>query len=97
MKRNFLHPGFDKTIDEMIGSPVWRQDVHSAEEVPKLIDHLRNQLSQLGYSSTRERTLTVTNTKNAILYHLVFASKNERGTSIWRSITKHDGAQQGLF
>lgn len=96
IKRNFYHLGFDHTIDEMLGTAAWRKIVHSAEHVPKLIDILREQLVGLGYESERVNTLAVKAEKNLLLYHLVFASKDERGTTIWKSITKHDGAQRGF-
>lgn len=95
-KRNFLHHGFHETIDEMVGTPSWRSRVHAAENVPKLIDVLREQLVALGYEGERVNTLPVHTEKNLLLYHLVFASKDERGTAIWKSITKHDGPQRGF-
>ncbi len=96
IKRNFYHPGFDHTLDEMLGTPAWRSRVLSAEHVPKLIDVLHEQLVELGYASERVKTLPVKADKNLLLYHLVFASKDARGTAIWKSITTHDGAQRGM-
>lgn len=95
-KRNFFHSGFDQTIDQMVGTTRWRSSIHAAEHVPKLIDTLREQLVALGYESERVNTLPVQTEKNLLLYHLVFASKDMRGTKIWKSITKHDGPQRGL-
>lgn len=95
-KRNFFHSGFHDTIDEMVGTTKWRSSVHAAEHVPKLIDILREQLGAHGYESERVNTLPVHTEKNLLLYHLVFASKDERGTAIWKSITKHDGPQRGF-
>ncbi len=96
IKRNFYHSGFHDRIDEMLGTKAWRSVVHSAEHVPMLIDVLREQLATLGYESERVNTLPVKAEKNLLLYHLVFASKDERGTAIWKSITKHDGPQRGF-
>jgi len=96
VKRNFLHPGFDLVIDEMMGDQLWRNDVRAAEEVPRLIDHLRRKLVGIGYEADRVNTLQVTNSQNVVLYHLVFAAKDKRGSRIWQSITKHDGAQRGF-
>jgi three-Cys-motif partner protein len=96
VKRNFLHDGFDRTIDATIGTGAWRSDVHSAEEVARLIDHLRRQLHGIGYDEERVNTLPVTNSRNTPLYHLVFASKDSRGMQIWKSITRHDGPQRGF-
>ena len=95
-KRNFTHPNFDRTIDEMVGTTRWRKEIHAADQVPKLIDILRDQLVGLGYESERVNTLPVKAEKNLLLYHLVFASKDQRGTAIWNSITKHDGPQRGF-
>lgn len=99
IKRNFLNPtapSFDATIDEMLGTTEWRKVVRSAEHVPKLIEILREQLVGLGYENERVNTLPVKAEKNLLLYHLVFASKDPRGTAIWKSITKHDGPQRGF-
>jgi hypothetical protein len=97
IKRNFLRPSFDQTLDEMLGTATWRADVRSPDEVVRLIDVLHRQLVAIGYESERPRALPVTTEKNLLLYHLVFASKHPRGTAIWKSITKHDGPQRSLL
>lgn len=100
LKRNLLNPSnpeFGAVIDRMMGTTDWRDQVHAARDVTKLIDVLRTRLVALGYDNERVNTLPVTNNQGALLYHLVFASKDKRGTAIWKSISRHHGAQRGLF
>lgn len=100
VKRNLLNPTnpeFGTVIDRMMGTRDWREQVHTAKDVTKLIDVLRARLVTLGYDAERVNTLPVTNNQGALLYHLVFAAKDKRGTAIWKSISKHHGAQRGLF
>jgi three-Cys-motif partner protein len=96
LKRNFDHGGFGETIDSMVGTNVWRATIHEAERVPQLIDVLRSQLVGLGYDSKRVDAVRVSTEDGLLLYHLVFASKDAKGTAIWTSITKHDGPQRGF-
>lgn len=88
IKRNFDHPGFDKTIDELMGITDWRSTVLGAKDVAKLIDIFRERLVTLGYEEDRVRSQAIKNSRGVIMYHLVFASKNRLGNKIWQSITK---------
>lgn len=96
IKRNFYHHDFDKVVDGIVGTENWRETVYKARHVPRLIEHLREQLISLGYDSERVDSLDVLVPKNRLLYQLVFASKDKLGTEIWRSITRHDGPQRGF-
>lgn len=99
IKRNIDNPKvprFKETIDRMLGNQNWRSQVHDAKDVVKLIDLLREQLAGLGYDGEMVNTLPVTNDQGGLLYHLLFASKDRRGTAIWKSISRHHGAQRGL-
>ncbi len=41
--------------------------------------------------------MPIKNDKNNVLYHLVLASKHDRGDQIWQSITRTDGKGQRSF
>ncbi len=99
IKRNFDNPSvpkFKETIDRMFGNENWRSQVQDARDVAGLIDVLREQLAGLGYDGEMVNTLPVANDHGGLLYHLVFASKAPRGTAIWKSLSRHHGAQRGL-
>ena len=86
IKRNFGKPGFHETIDRIVGTRDWRSSVKSSEDVPKLIDYLRESLGSIGYTGDRVRSLPVENSKDNVLYHLVFATKHKLGNKIWQSV-----------
>jgi three-Cys-motif partner protein len=88
IKRNFSKPGFHETIDRIVGTPDWRSAVKSSEDVPKLIDYLRSSLASIGYTGDSVRSLPVENSKDNVLYHLVFATKHELGNNIWQSVAR---------
>jgi hypothetical protein len=48
-----------------------------------------------GYTGKQVRSIPIKNTKGAIIYHLVFASKNSKGDAIWNSIVKRESGGQG--
>ncbi len=99
IKRNFDNPStprFKEVIDRMFGNDQWRSRILGARDVVRLIDVLREQLAGLGYDGEKVNTLPVTNDQGGVLYHLLFASKAPRGTAIWKSISRHHGAQRGL-
>jgi three-Cys-motif partner protein len=88
IKRNFCKPGFPDTIDRMVGTRDWRLVVKSSEDVPKLIDYLRGSLGSIGYTGDQVRSLPVENSKDNVLYHLVFATKHGLGNKIWQSVAR---------
>ena len=95
IKRNFSKPDYDKTIDWFMGTTSWRADVREANEVVKLIPHMKRQLVALGYTKDDEvREVEVRNDQRGVLYHLFFASKNPLGNKIWKSITKTSATGQ---
>jgi three-Cys-motif partner protein len=96
-KRNFKKKPY---FESFLGLPAkqWGVEVTKAEHVPRLIEVLKRQLTTLGYKPYFEsRTPGITNTKNVVLYNLVYASKHERGEKIWKSITKHEPSGQRGF
>ncbi len=87
IKRNFGKPTFRRRIDLLIGSSQWQSGITSAEQVPQLIDWLRRSLVSIGYTQANVRSLAVENTKDNVLYHLMYASKHPLGDQIWQSVT----------
>ena len=59
IKRNFPKEGFHESIDRAIGTNAWRADVQSAEDVPKLIEHLKANLTRIGYGAYADRSPAV--------------------------------------
>ncbi len=99
IRRNlFDSPGYDRVVDEMLPSDsAWRTAVRSTKEVSRLIEYFRNGLIDLGYDESCVRCIPVTNRRNVVLYHLVFASKRDLGTRIWNSIARSDPTGQRDF
>lgn len=94
IKRNFDTLDFDS----MVGTSEWRGDVHNPHDVPKLVDHLRRSLERIGYTGKAVRSMPIKNTKEGVLYHLVFATKDPLGDKIWSSIVHTDArGQRSLF
>lgn len=48
---------------------------------------LRAELAKHGYTGAHVRSEPIRNSKNNIIYHLVFVSKNGLGDKIWNSVT----------
>lgn len=95
IKRNF-HNNMD--FDSMVGTDSWRENVHTPHDVPTLVDHLRCSLGRLGYTGANVRSMPIKNSKEGVLYHLVFATKHPLGDKIWSSIGKTDArGQRSLF
>lgn len=99
IKRNFEKVDYDKKIDRFLGMTTWRDDVRVADEVVKLIPHMKRQLVALGYEKDDEvREIEVRNDQRGVLYHLFFASKSPLGNKIWKSITRTSATgQRELF
>jgi three-Cys-motif partner protein len=95
IKRNFKKPHYDGTIDRFLGTTAWRDDVRDADEVVRLIPHMKRQLAALGYAKDDEvREIEVRNDQGGLLYHLFFASKSPLGNKIWKSITRTSATGQ---
>jgi len=94
MKRNFANPSTRDLIDKFLGTDAWRKHVVRPKDVPKLIDMFKERLAKEGYGSESVRSLAIANSRKAILYHLVFASKHDRGSKIWNSIARSTPAGQ---
>jgi three-Cys-motif partner protein len=98
MTRN-LHQ-YENQISRFLGTDAWKKKVARPRDVPKLIDVLGEQLEQFGYRKTDVRSApfhdqpVLKNTRNVQLYHLVLATKHERGEKIWRSVIRIEGSGQ---
>jgi three-Cys-motif partner protein len=97
IKRNLHEPKFHDQVDRFFGTTTWRGRITEASDVVQLIDVLREQLQPLGYTDVKLNSMPIKNDKNNVLYHLVFASKHDRGDQIWQSITRTDGKGQRSF
>lgn len=99
VKRNlhhYLKPD-NQTLDRALGTDAWRKNVRSPSDVHLVLDVLISQLENLGYTGTRNRTISVKNSTNTELYRLIFASKHPLGDKIWGSITSTTArGQRGL-
>jgi three-Cys-motif partner protein len=85
----------DDSVAGFIGGAAGQAQVTSPSDVTRHIDTLRTNLAQHGYTADQVRSMPVKNTKNNVLYHLVFVSKHSKGNAIWQSITKRDSRGQG--
>jgi three-Cys-motif partner protein len=87
----------NQILDRALGTRTWRDHVRSTGDVHRAVDILIEQLEGLGYTGTRNRTVSVKQRTNVELYRLVFASKHPLADKIWASITKHTPLGQRGF
>jgi three-Cys-motif partner protein len=86
-------------LNRFMGSARWqerqRRSPASLNTVCKEIakEYLAN-LSELGYLASDTDRIPVRTDQNALLYYLVFASKDPRGTDFWRKIKRIDARGQ---
>lgn len=99
IKRNFQHNSLKRDIDRFLGTDVWRERMGEGLKISVLIQVLREQLAAFGYDTNDVlRSVPIKNNQRGVLYHLVFASKHDRGGKIWNSITKNEpSGQKSLF
>ena len=99
IKRNWMK-NLSK-LDEFMGGATYKGGFRAAMrkeasgELPTrvLLNAYSIALARIGYQHTRDHVV-VSNTKNLPLYHLVFASKNERGADFWDKVTQRLGNGQ---
>jgi len=78
-------------LDTFMGSSRWgekfKQAPASIDQVSREItDEYRENLRKLGYRVMPGDQVPVRTEKNVLLYYLLFASKNPRGSDFWRKI-----------
>jgi hypothetical protein len=85
-------------MNEILGTDDERAVVGSPEDAVAKIATLKERLVQFGYQNEEVRSMEVKNSKRAVLYHLVFASKDFTGNQIWNSIARRESSgQRNLF
>ncbi|MGC9395817.1 MAG: three-Cys-motif partner protein TcmP [Anaerolineae bacterium] len=89
----------ETSIDRFFGSRDWREIYEQGQGKPgmygDLIRFYKDRLCELGYVEVKiddqiERVPMMRNMKNAPLYCLIFASKNDLGEKFWREVTRRD-------
>lgn len=83
IRRNWLQ-GAKARLRRAMGADT---KVTKPPDVPRAIEEFRAELARLGYTGEAVRSVAVKH-NGLTLYHLMFASKDERGDAIWQSITK---------
>jgi hypothetical protein len=89
--RRFLERSSKKReqLDRALGTDDWRTALRSAKDAPKLIPFFRGRMEKkFGYKAENSYSAPIRNTKNVVMYHLVFLSKHTRGASMWESVTR---------
>jgi len=91
--RRFMEdPGFIDRLDSFFGSTDWRSLIElreGGEQVTNrhLLDAYQERLRALGYIHVYDH-VRITNSKSSTIYHLVFASKHERGAEFFQKISR---------
>jgi three-Cys-motif partner protein len=87
--------GYFESVDRFFGNSTWQSAKDISDPIVrrrKLIEIYLNQLSRFGYNTQVDPDLgshdvMIRNSKNAEVYSLIFASKNELGDKFWRTAT----------
>jgi three-Cys-motif partner protein len=88
-----------QSLSSFFGTPLWRkayqQSLHAGRREGSriLLDCYEEQLRKLGYKWVVD-DVRITNSRHVGLYHLVFASKSERGEDFWEKITARSASGQ---
>jgi three-Cys-motif partner protein len=97
LKRNFdsyLKRGEESKLSRFLRSDFDISQL-KGKEAKDVIEVYKSRIRELGYQTVEHRDITVTNTKNAPMYFLLFASKDPRGLDFWQKISKKD--EQGQW
>ena len=88
-----------QSLDAFFGTALWREAYQQSlragrrEGSRMLLDCYEEQLRKLGYKWVVD-DVRITNSRHVGLYHLVFASKSERGEDFWEKITARSASGQ---
>jgi three-Cys-motif partner protein len=98
MKRFLDHPSFSNPLDEYFGSSDWQsliQAKNAGEQVTSraLLNHYEERLRTLGYRYFNDEARIV-NSKEATIYHLVFASKDPLAEKFFKAVTRRNRSGQ---
>jgi len=89
-------------LDDFFGNPSWREEYKTKlltggrTRGRILLDIYEQRLRDLGYREIQDY-LPVKNTRSALLYHLIFASKHPRGRDFWDKISQKSSTGQLRF
>lgn len=86
-KRNWSQ-GAQQKLTKALGTDAWKEKVRKPREVTRAIETLREGLKSFGYTGETVRSIAVKNGTQGVIYHLVYASKDKLGDTIWDSIVK---------
>ncbi len=82
-------------LDAFFGTPDWRPFLGARLKASELLGVYRRQMASLGYVAVDDTpAIPVKNREGALMYYLVFFSKNERGYDFWRKIAAVDESGQ---
>jgi three-Cys-motif partner protein len=89
-------------LDTFMGSDQWRQRFKRApssisQVCREITNEYQERLRELGYGVVDSDRIPVKTDRNALLYYLVFASKNARGNEFWHKIKLIDPHGQKDF
>jgi three-Cys-motif partner protein len=89
----------DSALDAFVGSSRWRgklkQAPASLDQVCKAItNEYRDNLREMGYKIVDGSQVPIRTQNNALLYYLLFASKDPKGNEFWEKIGKIDSRGQ---
>jgi hypothetical protein len=93
VKTDYWREGSD--FDRFMGSSDWvrlKVDVPLPQLRSELLSVYRAQLATIGYEV--DDSVGVANTRERILYHLIYASRDARGLDFWRKIAATDASQR---
>ena len=87
-KRFIGQPGFTagSDFDRFMGTPEWL-GLGSGATFREILDIYEGQLRSIGYEHILDHT-SVYNSRNSLVYHLLFASKHPRGEYFFKQISK---------
>jgi three-Cys-motif partner protein len=92
LRRFIAEPAFEPALDPFFGSSKWRSLVDlraSGARITyrRLLDFYEDQLRSIGYTHVDDDA-RILNTRGRTIYHLVFATKNERGADFFKKISQ---------
>lgn len=91
------NPVMGPTLDCFFGTAEWRSLVpgtqRSQPSYRELLDLYEERLSSIGYSVFDDRQ-QARNRRGSVIYHMIYASKHERGGEFWRKISQRDDKGQ---
>jgi three-Cys-motif partner protein len=92
IRRFFDQPGFGAKMDLFFGTSDWRKfsDTRARGErvtYGDLLNFYKERLKSIGYLHVNDK-VSVANTRSQPIYHMIFASKSERGAEFFEKISR---------